>query len=518
MFQVEAFESAARSGLAPERASRSAKGQDIFEVLFASFLTSSDASRVRAREVAQFWRDQQRLSDAQAAEDPGDPEDDRPRAARHTSGESARSATSQDAVIGDARDSAVSAGAPTARGWEDSAGERPSPEAPAAPDARDRELREDAADRDMEPPSSSRNRVSESALDSRMPDEPGTAAPRQQPVRRSAAGPHQTVAPSAAVTGSPSVASRSSLAMSPDPLAALAAPRGMMPPSAQSSMLPLVGIAQPGIPGEGTTTSNAGLPQSVVAGAPTMPGVQAGSGGGGDTGANPGHEGARATAVQPGRVGSASSGTGADFQTLLNAAGARREAIQGARPDAASATPRPSTLRGVDMSQVRAVQELASVVRSNLGARHSTMMLQLDPPELGRVRIDVRMHDQVLTLRFEAHTQAGHDALASRLGDLRGALEQHGIQVQQVDVELRPPSAPAPEARDPNGQGSTQQSDRESGADTGDARQSGDRPHDEPGPSDPAESGGDAPESARIMTGDVHELERPAETGVNLVI
>ena len=107
---------------------------------------------------------------------------------------------------------------------------------------------------------------------------------------------------------------------------------------------------------------------------------------------------------------------------------------------------------GINLDDSRSVTELVRIVRSHIGSRHSTMILRLDPPELGQLRIDVRMHDQMLTLRLEAQTLAGHEALQGRLTDLRTALEQHGIQLNQVEVEFRPGPSPASEPPNPNQQ------------------------------------------------------------------
>jgi hypothetical protein len=57
------------------------------------------------------------------------------------------------------------------------------------------------------------------------------------------------------------------------------------------------------------------------------------------------------------------------------------------------------------------------------------------------------MHEQLLTLRMETHTQAAHDALQSRLGELKSALEQQGVQVQQMEVDYRP-GLPSPSPQD----------------------------------------------------------------------
>jgi hypothetical protein len=145
------------------------------------------------------------------------------------------------------------------------------------------------------------------------------------------------------------------------------------------------------------------------------------------------------------------------------------------------------------------------------------MLLRLDPPELGRLRISVQMHDQLLTLKVQAETSAGHDALQSRISELRSALQQQGIQLQQLDVELRSPAAPADPSRDA---GHDQQSTwhwREPGHEGGPGREDTGQGW--------AERASDTREPAPgQLTGTTTEDEehgnvvRPAETGVDLVV
>lgn len=134
--------------------------------------------------------------------------------------------------------------------------------------------------------------------------------------------------------------------------------------------------------------------------------------------------------------------TPSDFQNLLQAAGRVRGQLGSPRGATLQTAAQGAESRGLGIREPGAVTELARLVRSNIGPRHATMVLNLDPPELGRLRIDVQMHRDQLTLRLQAESAQGHEALQSRLTQLRSALELHGVQVQQVDVELRPPGAP----------------------------------------------------------------------------
>jgi flagellar hook-length control protein FliK len=82
-------------------------------------------------------------------------------------------------------------------------------------------------------------------------------------------------------------------------------------------------------------------------------------------------------------------------------------------------------------------------VRVQIGARESQVRLQLDPPELGPVRIDVRVVGNNVQLHVQTQTQAAHQLLQARVGELQQALENQGLTVERVQFELREPSATA---------------------------------------------------------------------------
>ena len=214
------------------------------------------------------------------------------------------------------------------------------------------------------------------------------------------------------------------------------------------------------IPGLNPAAVNSPVVSSPVAGDMTLPaGAQpqadapnAGGSAGGSTPLPPGlvPTGAVPAALRPadGESGASSSphseqnttpakGTSSNttFAHALHAAraGSARGVSAGAH-----AMPTADTVR---LDEPGSIRELAQVVRTTSRNGHSNMLLRLDPPELGTLRLDVRMQHDMLTLRIEAHSQAGHDALQGRLAELRTALEQQGIQVAAIDIELKPPAA-----------------------------------------------------------------------------
>lgn len=69
------------------------------------------------------------------------------------------------------------------------------------------------------------------------------------------------------------------------------------------------------------------------------------------------------------------------------------------------------------------------------GNHHVT--LQLDPPELGQLRLDIRMRHQEMTLRVAADTADVARLIESRLAELRDALAVHGIRIDRSEVVVR---------------------------------------------------------------------------------
>jgi flagellar hook-length control protein FliK len=78
------------------------------------------------------------------------------------------------------------------------------------------------------------------------------------------------------------------------------------------------------------------------------------------------------------------------------------------------------------------VPELAALGREG---RHE-LVLRLDPPELGAVRIEAWLDGRELTLRIRAEDAGARDLLEQGLPRLREALAQEGLTAQRVSVQL----------------------------------------------------------------------------------
>ena len=186
--------------------------------------------------------------------------------------------------------------------------------------------------------------------------------------------------------------------------------------------------------------------------------------------ATAGNPGAAATG---GAANSASAAGESDFKQLLSQLD-RSRPVEGdaARTGGAAAKDAAEkTGETVDLDSPGSVAVLARIVRSQIGSRRSLMTLDLSPAELGRVRVDVRMQDSAVSLRFATETAVGQQEIKSRLSDLKHALEQQGVTVDRVSVEMLHSGSHPSSPHDPTGQ--PQPDAQRWDSPTGDGSQSG---------------------------------------------
>ncbi|HSW46290.1 MAG TPA: flagellar hook-length control protein FliK [Phycisphaerae bacterium] len=159
---------------------------------------------------------------------------------------------------------------------------------------------------------------------------------------------------------------------------------------------------------------------------------------------------AAAGASKNGEATARPGGSSQGFANLLDQVG--RERGSAVARQGGPGAPVSGTDDGVKLGRGESLEQLARVVRSSLTGRTSSMTLCLDPPELGQLKVDVRMSDQNMVLRFQTETRAAHDLLETRLHELRHSLEQHGVRLDRVEVELRPPATWGQQGREADGQ------------------------------------------------------------------
>jgi len=153
------------------------------------------------------------------------------------------------------------------------------------------------------------------------------------------------------------------------------------------------------------------------------------------------------------------------------------------------------------------LDEITRIVSANVGTRNASVRLQLDPPSLGQMQIDVRVRQEAMTLRIQVETEAALGRIQATASQLKQALETHGLVVDRFEVQLR--GSDSTSARSDHNGGDdprfsdTQQTFGESRSETGSsASDGGDRfadPEQQAGSGETAESE-DAPGAAGVLT------------------
>ena len=82
------------------------------------------------------------------------------------------------------------------------------------------------------------------------------------------------------------------------------------------------------------------------------------------------------------------------------------------------------------------LNDVQRVVLDNRGERHSRVRLQLSPPELGKLTIEMRMENNILRIRFEAERPEVGALLKNNSAALSNALAEQGITVERYEVVL----------------------------------------------------------------------------------
>lgn len=82
------------------------------------------------------------------------------------------------------------------------------------------------------------------------------------------------------------------------------------------------------------------------------------------------------------------------------------------------------------------IEQLLRVLKARIGRRDSSTTIRLDPPELGRLQVDLRFRDSVLQVRIEAESRMAHDLLRREMDALRDGLKLAGLDVDRIELRL----------------------------------------------------------------------------------
>jgi flagellar hook-length control protein FliK len=84
---------------------------------------------------------------------------------------------------------------------------------------------------------------------------------------------------------------------------------------------------------------------------------------------------------------------------------------------------------------MRFVHRVARAFES-LGDRNGPVRIRLSPPELGSLRLEIKVQNGLMTARLEAETQASKHLLLDNLPLLRERLAQQEIRIERFDVNV----------------------------------------------------------------------------------
>ena len=89
-----------------------------------------------------------------------------------------------------------------------------------------------------------------------------------------------------------------------------------------------------------------------------------------------------------------------------------------------------------EADEARLIDRVARAVRFAEN-RDGLVRLRLSPPELGSLRLELRVQGGVMTARLEAETNGARSLLMENLPVLRDRLAEQGIRIEQFEVDLR---------------------------------------------------------------------------------
>jgi hypothetical protein len=97
------------------------------------------------------------------------------------------------------------------------------------------------------------------------------------------------------------------------------------------------------------------------------------------------------------------------------------------KPEQSATSKKAEETRGTPFAQ------LVRLMRSQAG-RQSSARVMLDPPELGRIHVRVKMLGDRVEVGVETETEAAKELLSGRADRLKSALEQQGMIVDRFDI------------------------------------------------------------------------------------
>ncbi len=92
----------------------------------------------------------------------------------------------------------------------------------------------------------------------------------------------------------------------------------------------------------------------------------------------------------------------------------------------------------MDIDSTKNVDNIVKTVKTMVSNNSSSMVIRLDPPELGEMRISIKSGADGMSIEIQAANAKSQQMLQQSSGQLRSALENSGVNVNNVDVQFKP--------------------------------------------------------------------------------
>jgi flagellar hook-length control protein FliK len=100
-----------------------------------------------------------------------------------------------------------------------------------------------------------------------------------------------------------------------------------------------------------------------------------------------------------------------------------------------SADPTQNAPAADHVDQTQLIQRIAHAFETAV-ERGGSIHLQLSPPELGSLRVELTLRNGAMSARMETETDAARTVLQDNLPALRERLAEHNIRVERFDIDL----------------------------------------------------------------------------------
>ncbi len=118
-------------------------------------------------------------------------------------------------------------------------------------------------------------------------------------------------------------------------------------------------------------------------------------------------------------------------RTGRQASGRNEAPLAGSRAEKNASSPQAGETKNIESTPF---DRLVRSIRMQAGAHRSTARMMLDPPELGRVLVDVAMDGDAVEVSVRAETSEARELLQDRVAQLQRALLKQGIEIERFTV------------------------------------------------------------------------------------